>query len=78
MTKTQERVLKVLERITTAVQKDADDAEAFSDYLDVMLDDLHGEDFFGTEGQLDPRGDFRDDNWSMKRVQGVDPGIHDL
>lgn len=25
-----------------------------------MLDDLLGEDFFGTEGQCDPRGDHRD------------------
>lgn len=30
------------------------------------------EDAFGTEGQCDPRGDFRDGEWSMKRVQGVD------
>lgn len=28
--------------------------------LDVMLDDLRRDDFFGTEGQTDPRGDHRD------------------
>ena len=31
-------------------------AEAFNQ----MLDDLLGDDFFGTEGQCDPRGDHRD------------------
>jgi len=31
-------------------------SQAFND----MLDDLVSEDFFGTEGQLDPRGDQRD------------------
>ena len=30
-------------------------------FVDHMLDELLGEDFFGTEGQLDPRGDRRDD-----------------
>ena len=28
--------------------------------LENVLDELHGNDFFGTEGQLDPRGDARD------------------
>jgi hypothetical protein len=30
--------------------------EAFND----MLDELRADDFFGTEGELDPRGDNRD------------------
>lgn len=30
------------------------------DSLNTMLDDMRDEDFFGTEGQLDPRGDNRD------------------
>ena len=30
--------------------------EAFND----MLDELRSDDFFGTEGELDPRGDNRD------------------
>ena len=30
------------------------------DWLNSLLDDLSSEDAFGTEGQLDPRGDKRD------------------
>jgi len=33
---------------------------AFATLLDSVLDSLLAEDFFGTEGQLDPRGDHRD------------------
>jgi hypothetical protein len=35
-------------------------AHAFATLLDSVLDSLLAEDFFGTEGQLDPRGDHRD------------------
>jgi len=37
-----------------------------------MLNTLQSEDAFGTEGQNDPRGDFRESNWSMEYVQGID------
>ena len=30
-------------------------------FLREVLDDLQSDDFFGTEGQCDPRGDFRDE-----------------
>lgn len=41
--------------------------------LDNGLDELRWKDFFGTEGECDPRGDFREHaDWSMWRVQGVD------
>lgn len=33
---------------------------AWALWLDTQLDNLLGEDAFGTEGQLDPRGDHRD------------------
>ena len=49
-----------------------EDAEVLGDYLDSLLDELQGNDFFGTEAQLDPRGDFRDGDWSMDHVQGID------
>ena len=71
-TKTQQRVAKVLERLTEMVQNDADDAAMLADSLEVMLDDIHGGDGFGTEGQCDPRGDFREGRWSMQNVAGVD------
>ena len=35
------------------------DRKLFCGYLDDFLEELNGEDFFGTEGQLDPRGDRR-------------------
>ena len=35
---------------------------AFAETLDRVLDDLLAQDFFGTEGQNDPRGDHRDDD----------------
>lgn len=75
MTKTQERVIHVLRNMITIAREDDDNAYMFIDGLEEMLNDLHFEDGFGTEGQNDPRGDFRDDNWSMNRVQGIDPGI---
>ena len=46
-----------------------DDAEMFAETLEIMLDDIHSNDGFGTEGQCDPRGDFRSGKWSMKKVQ---------
>ena len=43
--------------------KDAKQNEKFiSVAFNVMLNGLLGDDFFGTEGQCDPRGDHCDDN----------------
>lgn len=71
-TKTQQRVAKVLERMASLAATNEDDAEVLADELDRMLTDLHESDFFGTEGQCDPRGDFREGDWSMAHVEGVD------
>ena len=71
-TKTQQRVVKVLERMIAMAQDSTDDAAMLSDELEGMLTEIHGNDGFGTEGQSDPRGDFRDRRWSMKKVEGVD------
>ncbi len=69
----QRRVLAVLERITKQVREDSGDAEMYGRELELMLDELAGDDAFGTEGQSDPRGDFRDGDWLVaNRVQGVD------
>lgn len=67
----QARVILVLERMLAMAKKDPDDAAAFTDMLEAGLSDLHECDFFGTEGQCDPRGDFRDGTWSMHDVQGA-------
>jgi hypothetical protein len=75
MEKMQERVLEVLERITKLCADDEGYAESFSIELDVMLDRINFDDGFGTEGQSDPRGDFRNGAWSMDRVEGIDGGF---
>lgn len=71
-TRTQERVALVLQRLADMAAKDPDEAEMLSGSLEEMLEDIHGNDGFGTEGQSDPRGDFRDGTWSMGHVQGLD------
>ena len=49
-----------------------DEAEAWTDDIECLLDRVAAEDGFGTEGQCDPRGDFRNGEWSMRRVEGLD------
>lgn len=68
----QKRVVLVMERLLNMVREDEDDALVIGEYLDVMLNELKESDFFGTEGQLDPRGDFREDTWDIEYVQGID------
>ena len=67
----QQRVATVLSRMLDMAKSDEDDAQMFADVLEPMLNDLHGQDAFGTEGQCDPRGDFRNGQWSMDRVEDV-------
>ncbi len=70
----QKRVVTVLERLTAMVKENEGDAEVLADTLDDYLDSLAQDDFFGTEQQMDPRGDFRGNahRWSMHQVKGVD------
>lgn len=72
MTKQQQRVIKVLERMIEACKKDEDDADIYSTELEGLLTNLHGHDFYGSEGAGDPRGDFRGGDFSMWHVEGVD------
>ena len=72
MTKIKKRIKRVLERIMDNVDRDKDFARYMLDELENTLDQWHMDDGFGTEGQDDPRGDFRNGKWSMKRVEGVD------
>lgn len=65
MNRLQENALIVLDNIKKLIIDNPDDVEEWSSVLEEMLDDLHGTDFFGTEGQDDPRGDFRDGQWSL-------------
>lgn len=72
MSMQQSRTLTVLNNIRQLINEDESFATVFSEYLDAMLDDMNGQDIFGTEGQSDPRGDMRNDSWSMLHVEGVD------
>lgn len=71
MSKVQTRVTCVLRRLENLLDND-DDAEIIAEELETWLNDLLHDDFFGTEGQTDPRGDFRNGQWSMTRVEGID------
>lgn len=54
---------EVLDNIGAMILIDAHkrDAKILIRAINNMLDELLSEDFFGTEGQLDPRGDWRDE-----------------
>lgn len=70
MTKLQKNVATVLRRMADAAEKNLDDAEMFADALEPLLDEIHMDDGFGTEGQCDPRGDFRNGKWSIyKKIE---------
>lgn len=58
-------IRKVFERIIKQCQDDEEDMLIYIDELDMMLDSLYQNDFFGTEGQNDPRGDHRVQEWSL-------------
>jgi hypothetical protein len=50
----------VLMRLADMADQDKATAKSICDELNAFLDDLARDDFFGTERQLDPRGDQRD------------------
>ena len=72
MNKQQKRVTKVLKNMIEMVKKDEHYTDAFSHMLQDSLEDLNMQDGFGTEGQCDPRGYFRDNTWTMWLVEGLD------
>lgn len=65
LTQEQKDVLLVIDRIKQLVMDNPDEAGMWAGTLDDVCDDLQGMDAFGTEGQMDPRGDFRDGNWEL-------------
>lgn len=56
---TKKSLRQVFEAILEQCEKDPRDAKIYLEEINKMLDSLLQEDFFGTEGQLDPRGDHR-------------------
>ena len=51
---------EVWKRLMNFIGKDKNKERIVAEEFKVMLDTLLGDDFFGTEGQCDPRGDHRD------------------
>ncbi len=45
------------------------DTAKYAEVLDSILDKIASQDAFGTEQQCDPRGDFRNHQWSMWNVE---------
>lgn len=70
-TKAQNNCVTVLNRLATMCEEDADFAATLVDDLQTMLDKIHSQDGFGTEGQCDPRGDFRNGQWTMNKIEPV-------
>jgi len=56
---TAKNVGKVLDNIKAQTASDDWYRDLYVNALNQMLDDLNGDDAFGTEGQNDPRGDQR-------------------
>ncbi len=52
---------KVWENLMKYASEDKNQEKIITEAFNQMLDDLLGDDFFGTEGQCDPRGDHRND-----------------
>jgi hypothetical protein len=71
MKKFQKNCITVLNRLAKMCEDDEDFAAGLCDDLNRMLDEIHSQDGFGTEGQSDPRGDFRNGRWSMSKVEPV-------
>lgn len=72
LSREQKCVLLVLDRIKRQVEEDQDMAIEYAESIDPMLCELNREEFFGGEGQCDPRGDFRNGEFSMLDVEGVE------
>ena len=58
-------LLKVLPRLAELIKEDEVLAERLQESLENLLDEYQEDDGFGTEGQLDPRGDQREGDWSL-------------
>ena len=57
---TEDNFLKIIDVIkSTFINASSEDKEVWASSVDGMLDELLHQDFFGTEGQSDPRGDRR-------------------
>ena len=67
--KAQKNCTTVLNRLAKMCEDDAEFAKNLSPDLDALLTDINEQDGFGTFGQSDPRGDFRNGDWSMDNLE---------
>lgn len=65
MNKIQKNLSVVIPRLVDVVADDEYFASDFATVLEQLLDQYASNDGFGTERQSDPRGDFRDKEWSL-------------
>lgn len=65
MNQIQHNLIRVLETIISDIKQDPVAAEVYAEQVSMVLNDLQDQDFFGTESQNDPRGDFRSGDWSI-------------
>lgn len=66
----EQKVRKVVGNLFEWAGNDEDYWKWISEALDRMLDEMLGEDIFGTEGQNDPRGDNRErDSFRVSDVE---------
>ena len=59
----------VLQRLINLIKSDEDFAKEFSEYLENLLNESKHYGDFGEEGQNDPRGDFRNGEWTMDNIE---------
>ena len=64
----------VFTRLLEMSAQSKEDAEDISLFIEDMLDDMRTADMFGTENQLDPRGQITagSKRWSIELVKGID------
>lgn len=68
----QKNLLIVLERLKLEIIQDEYLTDDLITVLEPLLDEWAMDDGFGTEGQYDPRGDFRNGEWSLwTKVSGA-------
>lgn len=64
-----QEAMKIIDKLK---EKSLNDPDSVASGLESMLEQYHMDDGFGTEGETDPRGDFRDQSYTMWNVEGDD------
>lgn len=67
-----QRLKELFNRILENCESQPENVKGFLPEMESALNNLASDDFFGTEGQSDPRGDHRDGEWSVWKMQGLD------